>query len=54
MIILGIIYYLILCLLIMLVAVLVGDILMIRYLTKISWRESIRCGVLYFFNRFKK
>lgn len=34
--------------------VLIGDILMIRENTGISWKKSICCGWLYFIDRFKK
>ena len=53
MIILGLLYYFLLSLLITLTAVLIGDVLMIRYVTGISWRESFICGWLYFIDRFK-
>ena len=33
---------------------LIGDILMMRRMTGISWKESIRCGWLYFIDRFRK
>lgn len=54
MIMLGLLYYFLLCLLITLTVFLIGDILMMRWVTRISWRESIRCGWLYFIDRFKK
>lgn len=53
MIILGLIYYFFLCLLIALTVVLIGDIFMMRYVTGISWKESARCGMLYFLDRFR-
>ena len=34
--------------------ILCGDIYMIKTTTQISWKESIRCGWLYFLDRFNK
>ena len=50
----GIFYYICFILICGIIAVLLGDILMIKVLTKISWKESARCGWLYFIDRFKK
>ena len=36
------------------VITLLFDICWIKYNTKISWKESIRCGWLYFIDLFKK
>lgn len=36
------------------VATLIGDIIMMKIATRISWRESVRCGWLYFIDRFRK
>lgn len=52
MIIWGLLYYFLLCLLITLTVIFIGDVLMIRYMTGISWRESVICGWLYFIDRF--
>ena len=54
MIILGLIYYFFLAAVIVAVATLIGDILMMRWVTGISWRESVRCGWTYFIDRFRK
>jgi hypothetical protein len=54
MIVLGLIYYFLLAAVITVVATLIGDILMMRWVTGISWKESVRCGWLYFIDRFKK
>jgi len=54
MIVLGLIYYFFLAAVIAAVATLIGDILMMRWVTGISWKESVRCGWLYFIDRFKK
>jgi len=51
---LGFIYYFLLALLISATTVLIGDILMMRYVTGISWRESVRCGFLYFIDRLNR
>ena len=53
MIILGLFCYLFICLLITLTVVLIGDIFMMRYVTGISWKESARCGMFYFLDRFR-
>ena len=53
MILLGFLYYFLLAAAIVGTATLIGDILMMRMVTHISWRESIRCGWLYFVDRFK-
>ncbi len=54
MIILGLIYYFLLAAVITAVATLIGDILMMRWVTGISWKESVRCGWYYFVERFRK
>lgn len=54
MIILGIILWVTLATIIIIIADLTGDILMIKYLTKISWKDSIICGLFYFRDRFKR
>lgn len=54
MIVLGILWIVLLAILIFGIGTLVGDILMIRYVCRISWRESVHCGWLYFVDRFKK
>lgn len=54
MIILGLFYYFLFCAAIAAVVFLIGDILMMRRTTGISWKESVRCGWLYFIDRFKK
>jgi len=54
MIVLGFIYYFLLAAVITAVATLIGDILMMRWVTGISWRESARCGWYYFIDRFRK
>lgn len=33
---------------------LLGDIIAMRIMCHISWKESIRCGWLYFIDRFRK
>ena len=53
MIILGLFCYLFICLLITPLVVLIGDIFMMRYVTGISWKESVHCGILYFLDRFR-
>ena len=52
--ILGLIYLFLMASVMMAVGTLVGDIIMMRVKTKISWRDSIKCGWLYFIDRFKK
>lgn len=50
----GLFCFILMCLFIGLIVVLIGDMILIKYETNISWRESIRCGWLYFIDRFKK
>ena len=54
MILLGFLFYFLLVIVITTTITLIGDILMIRSTTHISWKESIRCGWLYFLDRLKK
>jgi len=49
---LGLIYLFLMAAVITSVATLIGDIVMMRIKTGISWKESIRCGWLYFIDRF--
>lgn len=50
---LGFLYLFLIAAVITCVATLVGDIVMIKIKSGISWKESIRCGWLYFIDRFK-
>ena len=52
MIILGLLCYFLFAAFIAVIVFLLGDILMTRKTTGVSWKESIKCGYLYFINRF--
>ena len=51
---LGLFYLFLIAAVITATATLIGDILMMKWVTGISWKESVRCGWLYFIDRFKK
>jgi len=54
MILFGFLYYFFIAAVITALFTLIGDIILMRLTTGISWRESVRCGWLYFIDRFKK
>jgi len=53
MIFLGFLYLFLLAALITVTFTLIADIIMMRIMTGLSWRESVRCGFLYFIDRMR-
>lgn len=49
----AIIYLMVFAIIVFWIGELIGDIVMVKIHYRISWRESIRCGWLYFIDKHK-